>query len=215
MSIFESKPQIFWRKVREAVKRFFVKIGTVIRKFQDEFRALPQGSRRVIGVGSSLLALLVVFAVFWWPMLQRPKIEEVPERKTVAEAITRIDLRTQTQIPTDRVPEIIEEIEDTLTRSINDREIVQLHILRFKIYFNAGLFYRAAMVGQDVRALDSELVGTERFEIYHLLVAAYRHIGDTEQRRYYAQLVLDEFDNGNIEDLGSRQYYYAIVQGWI
>jgi len=211
MSIFESKSQVFLRKVREGFGRFWGKIKSGFRRFGAGFRALPQGVRTTIGVGGSILAILIIFAVFWLPMLQRTEPEPEAPRETVAEAITRIDRNTQGHVTPDMVPDLIEEIEEEVARSTNDREIVQLHILKFKVYFNAGQFYRAALVGPLIEELDFELVGTERFEVYHLLVFAHEAIGDMNERRRYAALVLREFESGAVEDTGSMQFYYCIV----
>jgi len=216
MSIFESKPQIFWRKFKRTIGKVFTPIGSGFKQLRGEFRKLPQRARSIVVVGGSVLAVLLIFAVFWLPMLQSPAYDtETPSVEPVSEAILRLDLFTQGQIASEDVDDLIAEIESVKTRSYNDREIVQLHMLRFKVYFNAGLFYQAALAGEDVRAMDFSLEGRERFEIYHLMVAVFGHIDDIEQRRYFARLVLNEFDNGTIEDVGSRQFYYAIAEGLI
>ena len=151
MSIFESKPRIFWRKVRSITNNFFAEIGDIINKFCEAFRVLPKSSRRIIGIGSSVLVLLIVFAVFWWPVLQRtgPAPEGSPP-ETVAEAIDRITINTQRTIDAEEIPALIDEIEQQITRSIDDDEIWQLMLLQGRVFFNAGQFLDAARAYQGI-----------------------------------------------------------------
>jgi len=213
MSIFESKSQIVWRKIRTGIGKAFRPIGAGFKKVRVAFRDMPQGSRTIIRIGGVFIVLSLVVGVFLLPILRRSAPEPEVPQETVAETITRIDLNTQGHVTPDMVPDLINIINETVARSDNDREIVQLYILRFKVYFNAGMFYNAALVGPAIRDLDFELEGRERFDVYHLLVFANDQIGDTEQRRYYASLVLREFENGTVEDTGSMQYYYMIAHG--
>ena len=184
-----------------------------MRRMGDEFRQLPKGTRAVIYAGGSALAVLLLFTIFVWPMFQRPVPEpEGPPRETVAEFIDRIDNRTQGQVPPELVPDLIAEIEEERHRVANDEELARLYILKFKVFFNARQFVDAALIGAEVADMDI-LVGEQRFEIYSGLVFAYEQLGDAAQRRHFAELALAEFDNGTIEDFGSRQYYAAIVAG--
>jgi hypothetical protein len=213
MSIFESKSQIFWRKLREGLGRFFGKTGAWFSKMSAEFKELPKAARTTVLTGASMLLVLIAFSIFIWPMLQRPEpAPEEPAHETVAEAIERIDSNTQGHVTPDMVPDLITDIEEQVERSDNDREIARLYKMKFKVLFNAGQFHNAVIAGNE--AVDRDLLeGPEKFEMYAGLVFAYDQIGDIAQRRRFAELALAEFDNGTIEDFGSRQYYEAIVLG--
>ncbi|MDR2558070.1 MAG: hypothetical protein LBC86_00785 [Oscillospiraceae bacterium] len=57
------------------------------------------------------------------------------------------------------------------------------------------------------------LEGADRFTIYSGLVFTYEILGDIEQKRHFAELVVGEFESGRVEDNGGKQYYEAIVRG--
>lgn len=214
MSIFESKPQVFRRKVREGFGKFFGEIGNWFRKMNAEFRSLPKGARTSVYIGGSMLAVLLVFAIAVWPMLQRPEPGvDGPQRETVAEAIDRLDDLTQGNITEENMPELIEDIDEQIFRTEDDQEIVQLYILKYKTYFNAGQYYDAVKVGKELEEKNI-LTGKDKFTVYSGLVFACEKIDDLEQRRHYAQLVLNEYANGTIEDMGSMQYYVGVANGY-
>jgi S-layer homology domain. len=135
------------------------------------------------------------------------------QSETVAEAIERLDNLTQGNVTPDDVSALIEDISRQMERTEDDRELAQLYILKFKVFFNAGQFNDAAIIG--VEAVDSGILeGRERFTIYSGLVSAYEKLGDLEQRRYFAQLALGEFENGTVEDTGDMQYYVGVAYGY-
>ncbi|MDR2559098.1 MAG: DUF948 domain-containing protein [Oscillospiraceae bacterium] len=212
MSIFESKPQIFRRKVREALGRFFGKVGAWFRKMDAEFRALPRGGRAAIWTGGSMFVVLLIFAIFFLPMLSKPKYTPEEPQETVAEAIDRLDNLTQGNLTPEHLPELMEDINEQLERAENNQETASLFILKFKIFYNTGNFHDAAIVAAEVIDM-SILEGADRFMVYSGLVFVYEQLGDMEQRRHFAELTVGEFTNGNVEDNGSLQYYVGIMIG--
>jgi hypothetical protein len=212
-SIFESKPQTAWRKVREGVVWFFGRIGAGFKKMDMAFRALPRGLRRTIYIVALTLAALLLFIIFGWPRLQQAVSEpEEPPRETVAEAIERIDLNTQGHVTPDMASDLIAHINEQIERSNSEQEISRLYVLKFKVYYNAGLFYDAAIIGNEA-VEKAVLEGTDRFTVYAGLVVAYGHIGDKEQRRYFAGRAVGEFENGTVQDMGDMQMYVGIAHG--
>jgi hypothetical protein len=185
------------------------------KRTQVEFRAVPRGVRAAIYIGGSMLAVLLVFAITVWPTLTRPEPEpEEPRRETVAEAIERLDNWTQGNVTPDDVPDLIEDISEQVGRAENNQELSKLYILKFKVYFNAGQYYDAAIVGNE--AVDKGVLeGSDRFTVYSGLVFAYDQMGDKAQRRRFAQLAVDEYENGTVEDNGQMQYYISVALGII
>jgi len=206
MSIFESKPQLFWRKVRNTFSKFFDKIGRGIRRIRAKFRTFSQGARRAIGAGSLVLLFLAIFTIFWLPMLQLTPEPETPVRETTAEAIERISNDTQRTIRPDEVPAIIEEIDYQASQSMDDNEILSLYLLRARVFFNASQFANAIISYRMI--LDEGLIiDGKYFEVVAGLFWSYTNIGDPTAASYFAARVVDEYVNGNIEDDGGCVTY--------
>lgn len=214
MSIFESKPQIFWRKIREGLGKFFGSIGKWLRKMSREFRELPRGARGAIYAGGSMLVVLLVFAIGIWPMLQRPEPEtEGPQRETVAEAIGRITSETRRPILPEEVPELVEDIDDQVHRveeeaaeDTKKAELLELYSLRARVYFNAMMYHDSAASYLEI--LDRDLIQNDQyFGVYSSLFYAYTHANDPTAASHYAALTVEEYLKGYMEDDGGCVTY--------
>jgi hypothetical protein len=216
MSIFESGPQMLWRMTREGSGKFLGKIDEWLKRMGAEFRALPRVARTAVYIGGSMLVVLLVFAFAVWPMLQRPEPALEPEgsrRETVADAVERLDNWTQGNVTPEDVPVLMEDINEQAERTEKNQELARLYILKFKVFFNAGQYYDAAMIGNEAIEIgvieQNELMG-----VYAMLVSAYGMIGDHGQRQYYAKLIVDAYESGAFDDIGgSMPYYTAIANG--
>ncbi|MCL2038341.1 hypothetical protein FWG86_00305 [Candidatus Saccharibacteria bacterium] len=207
MSIFESRSQVFWRKVREGLGRFFGKIGAWFGRMRGEFRELPKNVRTVIYMGGSVLAVLLLFSIVIWPRLQRPEPEpEGPQRETVAEAIERLTAETRRPLLADEVPEIIEDIDEQVNMSEDKSELLELYSLRGRVFFNAMMYHRSAE--SYLLILERELIEDGRyFDVYSALFYAYTHADDPAAASQWAARTVEEYLKGYIEDDGGCVTY--------
>jgi len=207
MSIFESKPQIIRRRLREVVGGFFSGLGSW-------FQGLRRGTKIAVYIGGSVIAVSLVFLVIFLAMQQPPEPEpEGPHGESVAEAIDRISNVAQGPVTTEMAPEIIEDINEQIERSEDGSEISMLYILKFKVLFNAALYHEAVAAGAE--AIERNVIEEdERLSIYAMMVSGYGIIGNREERRRFAQLIVDRYENGEFDDMGgSMHYYIAIANG--
>lgn len=215
MSIFESKPQEFRRKLRERTSAGFHRLKAWLRRRAEEFRSVPIVIRRLFVIGVPTIIALIIAAIVFVPMLRRPAATpEAPASETVAEAIDRLDNWTQGSLEPAEVSAVIEEINRELEVATSNRELAELYILKFKTLYNTGDYGQAATVG--VEAVErGVLEGQDRFTVYSNLVFVFEQIGDREQRQRFAQLAVEEYENGTVEDSGQMQYYIAVARGLI
>jgi hypothetical protein len=207
MSIFESKSQRFWRRVRESLSKFFGKTGTFLKRMRAEFRALPKGARTAIYTGGSMLAVLLIFAIFFLPMLSRPQPgPDAPPVETVADAIVRITADTQRPINVEEVPEIVEDIDNQATMTENKTELLNLYMLRARVFFNAMQYHDAAESFRLI--LDRDLIQNgQYFGVYSGLFNSYTLAGDPATAREYAALTVEEYSKDYMFDDGGCVTY--------
>jgi len=188
MDIFDSVPKRLWHK----------------------YRSLSKGIRLIIYTGVLLLVILFISLVFLKPM---QPLEQEAQPETVAEAIERLGNQTQGSLPLEDYPPLIKDIDTQFTRTDDIQELAKLYVLKSKVYFNVELYKDAIAIGKE--ALDKNIVkGQDRFSIYSIMVFSYEQLGDMEQRRHFAQIMVDEFNEGKLGDTEFIQYYNAVAEGY-
>ncbi|MDR0979989.1 MAG: hypothetical protein LBM12_02445 [Candidatus Nomurabacteria bacterium] len=216
MSIFESKPQRVWRKIREWFGGVFGKIQKWLAKMGAEFRALPQAARVMIAVGGSMLAVLLVFAIVFWPMLQRPvPAPEGPSRETVAEATERLELEAGRELSAAEAESLLVEIDEQVhwldegaatDAGEKSRLLFRLYMLKGQVAFNSGAYLDAAVAYEAVleRGLAAE---PQWFTLYSSLYYSYDKVNDTASAKRYAALAVEEYKSGRVDDDGGCVAY--------
>jgi len=141
------------------------------------------------------------------------KSESAAQPETVAEAIERLDNQTQGSLTLEDYPPLLQDIDTQFSRTDDNQELAKLYVLKSKVFFDVELYKDAIATGEE--ALDKNIAeGQDRFAIYSILVFSYEQLGDMEQRRDTAQMMVDEYNAGSFGDTDSMQYYKAVAGGF-